>query len=237
MTYILEDILREMNSNYPVATSRECSRFTIVSETIYSDIIRRGGKERKSLNVKFPNIPKKYLPDFVRGLWDGDGCIYYSKQNKSYAASYTSASYGFITELYCALKKNIPNLAGCLHKYDNEYSLRFSKNDTIRLKKFMYQGLMTGKLMLKRKYELFLKTPDDYARRSCHVFLNYNDSKNIIMSFNFKSQREWRRYCKAGKRPNNIPRHPNKTYKDKGKQLLINNLQKPTKYYKIVEDF
>jgi len=29
----------------------------------------------KSLTVKFPNIPEKYLSHFIRGLFDGDGCI------------------------------------------------------------------------------------------------------------------------------------------------------------------
>jgi len=25
--------------------------------------------------VEFPDVPKEYLPDFIRGYFDGDGCI------------------------------------------------------------------------------------------------------------------------------------------------------------------
>jgi hypothetical protein len=40
---------------------------------------------RKSLTVKFPNVPDKYLPDFVRGIFDGDGsvsCKFYQSTSK-----------------------------------------------------------------------------------------------------------------------------------------------------------
>jgi hypothetical protein len=40
---------------------------------------------RKSLTVKFPNIPEKYLPDFIRGVFDGDGsvsCKFYKNKSK-----------------------------------------------------------------------------------------------------------------------------------------------------------
>lgn len=41
---------------------------------------------RKSLNVKFPTIPKQYLPDFIRGCIDGDGTIEYKTYNRYFPA-------------------------------------------------------------------------------------------------------------------------------------------------------
>jgi hypothetical protein len=41
---------------------------------------------RKSLTVKFPNVPDKYLPDFIRGIFDGDGsvsCKFYQSTSKN----------------------------------------------------------------------------------------------------------------------------------------------------------
>lgn len=186
--------------------------YLIYSETIYNDIIKLGGKERKSLDVKFPHIPRKLIPDFIRGLWDGDGSIYYCDQKKAYVSSYSSSSGEFINKLYLTLKDNIPNLDGSLKKYNNEYSLRFSTNDTVRLKKFIYQESIERRLMLKRKYDLFLKT-SNYCSRE---FLEYNDAQKIVWSMGIKCHREWRQCCGNSLIPHNIPRNPYSVYKNSG---------------------
>lgn len=215
--YLLESILEEMDSDNILTESRNLYTFVISSETICDDITKLGGKERKSLDVKFPNVPDEYLSDFVRGYFDGDGSIYYCKQNKSYISEFTSGSNDFMKGLYCVLRKNIPNLGGGLYTMSpKEYSLRFSKNDTIRLKKFMYKIPLNGKLVLKRKYDLFLKIPDDCPNYCYREFLNYNDSKSFVESLGFKNQRAWQGFCKDGKRPHNIPCRPNKVYKNSG---------------------
>ncbi len=204
-----------MDSDYPMSKNANCFNLTICSKTIYDDIVKLGGKERKSLDVKFPNVPEKYLPDFVRGLWDGDGSVFYNKHNKSYNSGYYCGSSCFIVGLYNALKKNIPNLGGSIyhrHGSRNQHDLYFSKNDTIRLRKFIYQDPMEGKLMLKRKYDLFFKTPYDCV---CD-FLDYKDAQKIIQGFGIKGFRKWRRYCTSGIMAHNIPRSPNTVYKNSG---------------------
>lgn len=218
--YLLEKILKEMKSNYYLQYTKKhhCYSFKVCSKIIYNDIIRLGGKERKSLDVKFPNVPKKYLPDFVRGLWDGDGCITYNKRQQFYNSNYVCGSKDFIEQLHAVLKKNIFKGNGdCLDgsltlQPSGVYRLLFGRDDTIRLKNFMYQGSMKDKLMLKRKYELFLKTPGT----SLCDFLDYNSSKKIVKSFKIKSRNEWRRYCRLKKRPSNIPSQPHKIYNNKG---------------------
>jgi superfamily II DNA or RNA helicase len=37
-----------------------------------------------------------------------------------------------------------------------------------------------------------------------------------VHTLNLKSQKEWREYCKSGKKPNDIPNYPDSHYKDKG---------------------
>ena len=216
--YILESILKEMGCDNILTKAINCCHFVITSETIYNDIIGLGGKERKSLDVKFPKIPKKYLPDFIRGLWDGDGSIFYNKQSKSYSSSYASGSKYFIEELHRVLRRNISNLGGGLNKNTNGvYHLVFARNDTVRLKRFLYQELSKDKLTLKRKYDLFLKT-SDYCSRE---FLDYKDAQKdaqkMIKLLGIKSKREWFKFCrKSGLRPHNIPYNPYLFYKNSG---------------------
>lgn len=168
--YILEAISKEMKSNYPLSCHRplkkypnrgNCCSFRICSKTIYNDVKRLGGKERKSLDVKFPHIPKKYLPDFVRGLWDGDGCITYNKRQKFYNSNYVSASECFIEQLHKILKENIDGLKGSLTwQKSGAYRLLFGRDDTMRLKRFMYPESTENTLFLKRKYELFKRAEE-----------------------------------------------------------------------------
>ena len=47
-------------------------------------------------------------------------------------------------------------------------------------------------------------------------FRTFSDAKKFIHSLNLKNQKEWREYCKSGKKPNDIPRHPDRSYKNKG---------------------
>ena len=47
-------------------------------------------------------------------------------------------------------------------------------------------------------------------------FLPFEKAHKFVMSLGFKIRAEWKRYCKSGKKPENIPSNPNRTYKDKG---------------------
>jgi hypothetical protein len=214
--YLLEAILREMKSDYPLAfvPSCDCYGFHICSKSIYDDIIKLGGKERKSLDVKFPHVPKKYLPDFVRGLWDGDGCITFNKIHKTYDSNYISGSKDFIEQLHNVLKKSIPRLGGSLtlQRLSGAYRLMFGRNDTIRLRKFIYQKPLNGKLMLKRKHDLFLKTP----RFCSNEFLDHNGARKFVRALGIKSRKQWYRYCKSNRLPRNIPYNPSSVYKNLG---------------------
>ena len=47
-------------------------------------------------------------------------------------------------------------------------------------------------------------------------FLPFKEAREFVRSLNFKSQTEWKKYCKSEKRPDNIPADPQKTYKNSG---------------------
>src|SRR3989344_8046642 len=46
----------------------------IGSKEIYFDLLKLGLVPNKSLVLKVPVIPKKFIKHFVRGYFDGDGC-------------------------------------------------------------------------------------------------------------------------------------------------------------------
>lgn len=212
--YLLEQILFELCSNskiYCCEKNNFCC-FTIRSKKIFNDLIVIGGKERKSLDVKFPSVPKAFLPDFVRGLWDGDGSIYYSNYSKRYVASYVSGSKDFIYGLHCAIKNNVNDIKGSIVKdiKSNVYRLSFHCNDLIRLRNFMYGEMSDTSLKLLRKYSVFKKTGEILS------YADYVDAKSYVNNLRLSSIKEWKRYCLSGKKPDNIPFEPCYLYKNKG---------------------
>ena len=63
----------------------------------------------KSLSVKFPEISEKLMPDFIRGIFDGDGCVYIGKTKSNNIiyeylnVSFTTGSIDFANGLINAL--------------------------------------------------------------------------------------------------------------------------------------
>jgi hypothetical protein len=47
-------------------------------------------------------------------------------------------------------------------------------------------------------------------------YLPFVEARSFVHTLKLKSQGDWLVYSKSGKRPNNIPSHPNQTYKGKG---------------------
>ena len=49
-------------------------------------------------------------------------------------------------------------------------------------------------------------------------FLPFDEALAMAQSLGLTSAREWRVWCKEGRRPPNVPTQPNRTYKDGGWQ-------------------
>lgn len=45
------------------------------------DLVGLGITPKKSLTIEFPDIPKEYIPDFMRGYHDGNGCFSFHKNH------------------------------------------------------------------------------------------------------------------------------------------------------------
>ena len=54
---------------------RQAARLNFSCKVIYDDLVALGGCENKSDVLQFPQVPQQYLSDFIRGYFDGNGCI------------------------------------------------------------------------------------------------------------------------------------------------------------------
>lgn len=151
--YILKQIAKELQYEGPIIdyVDRQAARINFSCVEIYKDLINLGGKECKSLDITFPKeVPSEYMPDFIRGYFDGDGCIMKLKNNRINSA-FTCGSKAFIDDLWKFLKENVGVHGG---SYDAScVSLKFGKKDTLLIGQYMYQN--NPELYLKRKYDKF----------------------------------------------------------------------------------
>ena len=87
---ILAKIAHEFDSNKPIYERKyEKGRTFYVlqfnGEKLTSDLIKLGCTANKSLTLQFPTdeiVPYKFMSHFIRGYFDGDGCIWNGKRKK-----------------------------------------------------------------------------------------------------------------------------------------------------------
>lgn len=151
--YILKQIAKELKYEGQLYdyVDRQAARINFSCVVIYDDIIALGGTECKSNTIKFPNIPDEFLSDFIRGYFDGDGCIMLLKNNRV-NSTFTSGSKEFLDSLLQILREKAGVEGG---SYDpSSKSIRFGKRDTIRIGEFMYKN--NPELFLLRKKQKFI---------------------------------------------------------------------------------
>jgi len=161
---LLEKVREIMGSTHKITLSKNqenLSCFRFAREKIIVDLERLGVVPRKSLIVKFPAVPYDYLPDFIRGVFDGDGSVYFEKRSlKSPVRSkFVSGSADFIAGLQKNLEMlGMPGRTIYKQKTKNgwNYSVVFGHEDSAKLFAILYKNNPKG-LFLERKYKRFLR--------------------------------------------------------------------------------
>ena len=130
--------------------------FTIHDSQLHSDLIKWGCIPNKSyLDLHFPKIPEELKWHFIRGLFDGDGCLSYSFERKRFTLSFTGGK-TFMEEVrHFFGKDNISLCQNVKSKITYSFRLNGQKQVTYFLNK-IYEG-SSKKNRLNRKYEHFLK--------------------------------------------------------------------------------
>jgi len=133
-------------------------RIQIGSKEWFEDLTHLGFMQNKSKKLPFPKIPKEYFGDFVRGYFDGDGCVYF--KHLQYAdrknirpilmTLFTSGCRPFLQSLWDALKMH-GVYGGSLKKKAHGFELVFSHRDSLALHRAMYHTVEVSKMFLPRK--------------------------------------------------------------------------------------
>ena len=141
-------------------------RLQIGSTELCHDLFKLGFNENKTKRLNFPEIANKYLPDFVRGYFDGDGnvwcgLVHKERKTKTFVIStvFTSCSREFLDGLRLSLE-SVNICKGVLRENkDNYHRLTYSVISSLKIFNFMYNGSVFSKngLFLNRKKIVFEK--------------------------------------------------------------------------------
>lgn len=202
---LVEIIKRELKSEHKLAkydvfdkrTNKTYTRYSlqITSKEIVSDLNKLDIRSNKSFNCSMPNIPEEYFWHFVRGVFDGDGCISKEKKHKDGRLNFSIIG---SENLLNILKEKFSNYGLSNTKLDiTKYHL--NNNRLIKIHYYSYKDLLILKekiyedsegLRLPRKHELF-QTLKEYKRGSydrtpnLHQIEMYDYSTNkYIRTFN-----------------------------------------------------
>lgn len=174
---ILNFIRDQISPTSKVRLSKNKCQLCVYSKTIHSRLKSLGVDHNKTFKLKLPKMPKKYISHFIRGFFDGDGCI--SKTNfhiggkDYYYASIISASKCILQDIHKFLQ------FGHLNKIKNKYyELKFCQSDCIKLANIIYKD---ANFKLERKYNKFLLIDIQYhfwSQKEDNIILQHIKDRN-----------------------------------------------------------
>lgn len=91
------------------------------SSKLVNDLEKYGVVPNKTLQIRFPNIEQKYYVDFIRGYFDGDGCICENKKKKgqsSISVNFACGTIDFLEDLRKILYDN--NICSYINVWENK---------------------------------------------------------------------------------------------------------------------
>lgn len=165
---ILDSIKKELNYNKPYnkvrkyKESHKNSNLLIICNTkIYDDLIKLGCVCNKTFNCDLPDILDKYMPSFIRGFFDGDGCIYVSSDSKCAEVSIVA------TKIFCNSLHQylISNDIDSFFRYDKRHDGRIliirikNKKSLIKTFRLLYDDILSGNsnMYLYRKFKKYIR--------------------------------------------------------------------------------
>lgn len=161
---LIEKVKKVMGSEHKITPSKHQKGlyyFHFAREKLVSDLKRLCVVPRKSLTVKFPIVPQEYMPDFIRGVFDGDGSVFFDKRRPNFPlrSQFVSGSKDFIQGLESSLALlGMPKRTIYKQKTKNGWSYMFiyDHKNSQKLFNTLYGNAQNG-LFLARKYTRFLE--------------------------------------------------------------------------------
>lgn len=180
---ILEDIRKCMDSDHIISTVKagrrnikgkyySCNKLYVLrigSKEIFNDLVNLGLCPRKSLVITVPKIPERYFEFFLRGYFDGDGCISLEKTMRNRMnIIFTSGSERFLRELMINIESILNSIKSSVLFSGGAFQLRYNWKNAFLIARYIYRDTVSAPY-LSYKFEKFT----EYKKmRECFLISN-----------------------------------------------------------------
>lgn len=135
--------------------NRKYHLLRVFSKTLVNSLFQYGIVFKKTGKEQIKNIPKKYLRDFIRGFFDGDGCVWLD--GKDMAINFVSSSRKILDQIQniliktCSLNKT--KISATKSQWGSGLRFKYKGNKQVgRIRDYLYQD---ANIFLERKHERF----------------------------------------------------------------------------------
>lgn len=173
---VLKKIKKELSAEQKLSLSGNYVYLSIFSQIIVDDLKKLGISYRKSFTKtlqKIPNIPKKYIKDFIRGVVDGDGSIHFDRkgyptlsicgrrETMMFIKNHFLSNFNIYSKLTQPKYKN---------KLSNVFYITYRCSSAKTLVRYLYKN---ANIYLERKFTL--------ARKSLNIIIRKKSRKKILI--------------------------------------------------------
>ena len=153
--YIIEKFKEVGRASQKVVHSDNMATISFCSDGMAEDLAKLGVTPFKTSRKNIPDISNEFMRHYIRGLFDGDGCVYKSSKYVI-SINFISQSEEFLNNLMNYLRHNNIDTQNIRHiKRDNLYSFNIAKKESVvKFYNLIYAG---SNIFLIRKFKKFNK--------------------------------------------------------------------------------
>ena len=163
----LERMRLLLKSSKPLLYSPKTKSYRLkaTSRILCKKLIRKGVIPKKSLVVRFPDVPEGFLRHFIRGVVDGDGTVRFFDRKRSpyFEISICSGSIAFLQGLASRIRHAYGIPANVRAVAAHLFVVGYSCSRGEKLAQILYED---SNIFLQRKFDAFLALKEH--RRSTH---------------------------------------------------------------------
>lgn len=199
----LQKLIRCLETNIPIREKKVkfkdkiyiSHRVSINCTKMCYDLIELGCTPQKTYDVKFPTyeqVPYKYMRDFIRGFFDGDGCICTTiMNNKPHIELVLTGMSGMLQSIADFLiAEKILRVKPKLHKDDRSkaYSMYMYGEDAVKdILDYLYKD---SKIYLDRKYQKYIDFYKNYDEEKPRRGVYYHkENKAYVVTITIDGKR------------------------------------------------
>lgn len=163
---LLNLVKSEMKTNQVLRLNENCLNLVICSKRLCESLYKLGCVNKKSLVLKFPtkeHVPNHLINHFIRGYFDGDGCLHITKNTGS-PIVYIESSPFFLIGLQKIIKNKL-NIVGRIKIRKDSKSQTFCISGVRKCLKFLNFIYDNSNIYLERKRAKYNKVYNWYIKK------------------------------------------------------------------------